>query len=262
MADRCSICLEELHCDIGVAVPCGHCFHRRCFDSLRSDCASQLEEDDDSTRDKVMPHCPCCKKRTKHFYNVFLTFDQGKENGCNAGCADATKAVVALTGENVNLTKRLREMKSLSRDQSELLFRILPQYDEMESKYKKERKESAHLKEKNLELEKEKEEIHAKKRQIERRLKETDEENLDLHFIWDELDSKLLRTRKKRKEIKCALKEQAQELSETKKRVNAVARENKRLKLSLEMVVAAEAKRDSKASEKDEEAEEEMQQGD
>uniref|UniRef100_A0A7S2EQ88 RING-type domain-containing protein n=1 Tax=Trieres chinensis TaxID=1514140 RepID=A0A7S2EQ88_TRICV len=230
MTDKCSICLEDLHSDIGVATPCGHCFHRSCFDSFKTDCASRSDGD----RDKVMPRCPVCKRKMKKFYNVFLTFQQRGDDACGAGCADAMKAVATLTGENIRLNRRLRE--------------ILPLYDELETKVSQTKREKKELMKQMKELDEtnsvllsewndaevQLELVKAKKKQIERRLKETNEENQDLHCIWNELDSQLYRAKSKKKEAKMALKRKADELDGTNEQIARVTREKKKLKMKLD----------------------------
>ena len=249
MTDKCSICLDDLHDNIGVAVPCGHCLHRGCFESLKTDNASRVDNDDGIAENtEVMPRCPVCKKKIKKFYNVFMTFQHQDDVSCEASCADALKAVARITGENIHLNKRLVEMRNLSKDQSELLFRILPQYDELESnvsRIKLEKKEMTQkmrdLSEENASLlsewndsEVQLELVNAKKNKMERRLKETGEENLDLHFIWDELDAKLDRSKSKKKVAKMALKRKAEELDGTKDQVARLACERKELEARLE----------------------------
>lgn len=74
MSDVCSICLGELHSDVGVVVPCGHCFHIKCFEEYLKHQRIDKSSNDAVTNDigATLPSCPMCKQDTKMFQKIFL----------------------------------------------------------------------------------------------------------------------------------------------------------------------------------------------
>ena len=61
MLDKCPICLEDLADNIGVAVPCGHCYHRDCFAKLKEDSEQRAE----MLELALLQRCCICKKRVR-----------------------------------------------------------------------------------------------------------------------------------------------------------------------------------------------------
>jgi hypothetical protein len=95
MGDVCAICLSGLVSDIGVVVPCGHCFHVSCFNELvhhhRTKNKSRGVEhgSDELSRTATMPtsssnwekkdrdtlpRCPSCMSPSVMFQRLFLNF--------------------------------------------------------------------------------------------------------------------------------------------------------------------------------------------
>ncbi|CAJ1942130.1 unnamed protein product [Cylindrotheca closterium] len=67
--NTCSICLEPLISaehgkSIGTAVPCGHCFHTKCFHRWKA-----------SRRTRIRVPCPNCNKTTDDFIKLFISCD-------------------------------------------------------------------------------------------------------------------------------------------------------------------------------------------
>lgn len=146
--------------------------------------------------------------------------------------------------ENLRLQKRLRELKTLSDDQSDLLFRILPRYDQLKTRYchtKGEKrdlqKRLASLEDENWELVIDTFEVKTTNRNLERRLEEVDGENTDLHEIWDTLEDRLEKSISQTHEAKQKLKQQLQErtaqLEKTKKKMSKLKEEKKGLRAAM-----------------------------
>lgn len=99
MVERCSICLQEMHNDIGTFIPCGHCIHVTCFKEylanyqlqerrIQLSVAGSNQENvvNLSSRDKI-PKCPLCLSRSTGFQKIFLSLpkysDQRRMNLAN-----------------------------------------------------------------------------------------------------------------------------------------------------------------------------------
>ena len=68
----CPICLDILSSKpIGAVSPCGHVFHRECFDGWTASVSSRL-----NSSSKVKVKCPTCNQVSKNFLNIFLDFDK------------------------------------------------------------------------------------------------------------------------------------------------------------------------------------------
>ena len=249
MTDKCIICLEELHTNIGVITPCGHCFHRQCFNEMKK---STTENNNNSMNDDCnsgkLPRCPVCKRKSKKFVDIYLTFeereytkrrsdsddshhgddDTGDERGCSASAyADATQALASLTSENMRLRRTLQEVKSVSKDQGELLLNVLPRFDELQSQLAKTTKAKEGIEKELREVEEENSElltgwnniemkmqmVKIEKEELEEKLRETKRKNDDLNQKWNELDLKYTKARKKRKML---VSKQANELKDVK----------------------------------------------
>mmetsp|Transcript_6256 Transcript_6256/g.7931 ORF Transcript_6256/g.7931 Transcript_6256/m.7931 type:complete len:276 (+) Transcript_6256:157-984(+) len=210
MTEKCIICLEELHNNIGTISPCGHCFHVKCYNALKAN-----KENDSSSCDKL--RCPICKTKSKKFIPIYLSFEArenpsvgggGDENECSSSCADATQAVASLTSENMRLRKSLQEMKTLSKNQSDKLIDILPRFDEVQARLSEISKDKEQIERELREVEEENSEllsgwndIEMKNNELKVRLLETKRENVTLSSNWSKLDQKLSRARRKRKLI-------------------------------------------------------------
>lgn len=65
----CPICQETLHgtFSVGCTVPCGHLFHRRCFETWQIHCAGK--------------RCPCCNSNLQGFIDkIHITLPRSKDN--------------------------------------------------------------------------------------------------------------------------------------------------------------------------------------
>lgn len=83
---------------------------------------------------------------------------------------DANQAVRLLSTENFKLRKHVHELKSLSKDQSDLLLDVMPKFDSLESKLRQ---------------------ILREKEQIEKQLTDVEAENSDLISDWNEVEMKM-----------------------------------------------------------------------
>jgi chromosome segregation ATPase len=227
--DKCSICLEEMVSGIGVAVPCGHCFHVACFARLKADCSLTCPDS--------KPPCPLCKRKVKKFHKVYLTVSQRQPEQEESSIADVRK-------EKVRLQKRLRELKRLTNDQSDLLFRILPRYDHLETRYSHTKQEKRNLKKRlealedeNWELLIDSFEVKTTNRNLETQLEQANGENMDLHAIWDNLEDQLEDQISQKKRATQKLKQQVQEqvahLAKTKKGMSKLKAETKVLRAAM-----------------------------
>jgi len=214
MAEKCSICLEEMVGDLGVAVPCGHCYHRDCFARLKADCALK--------RAKVQ--CCVCKRKVKKFHNIYLNVSQCCPVEASVEKKKTEKSIVEAKQENSKLKKRLQELQTLSNDQSDLLFRILPRYDKLESRCSYTKRENRHLhkqvealKDENWELLFDNFETKSKLSRTEQRLEEADGENMDLHVIWDTLEDQLEKSSVEKKRAKKKAKKLEKDLEGAKR---------------------------------------------
>lgn len=221
-SDNCAICLEGLHNDLGVAVPCGHVFHRPCFAFLKQSICAECHGSESSAN--VIIPCPVCKRHVKRFRKLYLTY-QEEEKVESSGSTSSSSTAIQLTRENIRLQKRLRELKTLSNDQSDLLFRILPRYDHMESRHDKLKRDKVelqkhiqHLNQQHCELvhqwtstEERYQHIQDQQRQLLNKLEDVNAENKDLHDIWDTLETQLNQSMEKRRSIKQKLKLNVQE---------------------------------------------------
>lgn len=69
----CPICLDILSIKpIGAVSPCGHVFHRECFDGWTASVSSRPT----TGSSKVKVKCPTCNQVSKNFLNIFLDFDK------------------------------------------------------------------------------------------------------------------------------------------------------------------------------------------
>lgn len=122
--------------------------------------------------------------------------------------------------ENLKLKKSLQELETLSNDQSDLLFRILPRYDKLESRCMHAKRENRHLRkqvqalrDENFDLLYENMETKSMQSRAETRLKETEGENMDLHAIWDILDARLETSREEKRLARKREKKLSKELA-------------------------------------------------
>lgn len=217
MTDKCSICLEELVGDIGVAVPCGHCFHRNCFARLKA--AANCSHFRTATK------CCVCKRKVKKFHKIYLNIP----SQCCPVEEKTKESIAEMKEENSRLQERLEELQALSNDQSDLLFRILPRYDKLESRsshLKREnrnlRKRVEALKDENFDLMFDSFEMRSKLSRTEEQLEEAEGENMDLHAIWDTLEDRLEETTHslQMKKAKRKVRKRSRERKSDKKRLH------------------------------------------
>lgn len=75
--NNCPICLDSLCSSsaspIGVATPCGHCFHRSCFQTWAVTSTHQSLRVTDGT--EMRPKCPTCNTLVTKFVDIYLNFD-------------------------------------------------------------------------------------------------------------------------------------------------------------------------------------------
>lgn len=179
MIDKCPICLEELVSNIGVAVPCGHCFHRDCYARLKEDSEQRAEV----MELPLQQRCCLCKKKVRKFHNLFLSFDSIKLSSTTREQNDREKL---LWEKGKELEKRIIELQSLSADQSDILCRLVPRHDHLEARYSK---------------------LKQEKEQLKRQLKVVEDENWDLRFDCFDATAKLERARAHRDILECRLEE-------------------------------------------------------
>jgi len=248
MTDQCPICLEHLIENIGVAVPCGHCFHRDCFERLKKDSEQRT---DDILQRALLQRCCICKKKvracryqsTPHetclfctvhlglltwllqvrkFHSLFLNFDPADKKSVPP---ETSLRVQQLQGEKEELAERLNKLQALSSDQSEILCRLVPRHDHLEARYAEVKKERQLLKrqldmveDENWDLrfscfdaEAKLQRTKAHRSSVESKLEEAVGENHDLHEIWDSLEQQLEVTKTKRKSCKSKLMQKLRE---------------------------------------------------
>ena len=174
-----------------------------------------------------------CKHKSKKFVDIYLTFEDkenSSRNRSNSVCSltfsngeegegdddctdDTTKALASLTSENMRLRKSLHEMKSVSKGQGELLLDVLPRFDELQSKLNTVTKDKDQMEKELREVEEENSElltgwndiemkmqmVKIERDELEERLKESKRRNDDLNTKWNEFDQKLNKAKKKRK---------------------------------------------------------------
>ena len=215
MTDKCSICLDDMVSGLGVAVPCGHCFHRDCFACLKTHFSRCSDES------RAVPQCPVCKRKVKKFHKVYLNLPRITKEESSLEKEKVEKSIVNVRKENLRLHKRLRDLKTLSNDQSDLLFRILPRYDQLETRYSHMKRERRDLQKRldalddenwellfdNLEAKTSLSRAEEGARNLEMRLEEADGENHDLHVIWDNLEDRLDKSISQKKRAKNKLKQ-------------------------------------------------------
>lgn len=266
MPDKCPICLEELVSSICTITPCGHCFHHSCLKRL-TEAHHDARHCSSSSRElRKLPRCPVCKHKSKKFVPLYLTFE--KEDYAEAAASsssststsslspaevvvtdyeDATEAVRALSAQNFQLQKNILELKSLSKDQSDLLLEVLPKFDSLESKLRQTSREKHLIQKQLLDVEAENADLISDWNTIEMKMQllqseknELQKENTHLCVKRLEVDQKLVRAKRKRKRIEEALRNgfedqrvQARELEEVKLEMVKSRKETNRLECLL-----------------------------
>lgn len=155
MNDKCPICLEDLRRQIGVITSCGHCLHESCWDELKKNATQSDSTNVDSNSTMKHPRCPVCKHKAKRFVKMYLELSSPQQNESSStstalstsSCieSEADEAVRCLSSENFRLKQKMRELESVSKDQSELLLEVLPKYDALEHQAKLHGIEKAYL---------------------------------------------------------------------------------------------------------------------
>ncbi len=108
MAGNCPICFESLERDVCVTNPCGHLFHRECFDewASRGSSTTTLEDYyDDPNCLKIK--CPTCNARTNGYIKVFM--DLTKDNGNGRRSEDVD--VIDISGDNDSSRSEVASLK-------------------------------------------------------------------------------------------------------------------------------------------------------
>lgn len=224
MTDKCSICLEEMVSELGVALPCGHCYHQECFARLTADTKRAASQ----TRDA--PKCCVCKRKVKKFHKIYLNVVQ-----C---CPVEEKqkveqSIIYAKQENARLSKRLSDLQSLSNDQSDMLVRILPRCDKLESRCSHTKQHNRQLRKQVEELKEENRELLLENQETKTQLDEAIEENMDLYVIWDTLEDQLEQSRSETKVVKQKLKSVSQELEQAKRETKTLWADKKRLRAAM-----------------------------
>jgi hypothetical protein len=244
MPDKCPICLEELLSSICTITPCGHCFHRSCLQSLTNALHNDPSNQGSSSK---LPRCPVCKHKSKKFVPLYLTFEKedpvrttnnansNADVDANANATnnisdtstitavaalsdpnynDATEAVRSLSTHNFQLQKNILELKSLSKDQSDILLEVLPKFDTLESKLRQISREKHLIEKQLLDVEAENADLISDWNEVEMKMQllqteknELRKENTDLSMRRTEVDEKLVKAKRKRKRIEEALRD-------------------------------------------------------
>lgn len=239
MVEKCPICQEDLLDNIGVAIPCGHCFHRDCYEKFKQNCQQ---------RDKLH-RCCVCKKKTKRFCNIFLSFESSRPS--------LEKDVIlekeaTLRKEKRKLEKKHCILQSLSNDQNEILTMLLRRQNDLETQCSNMKRESKFLKAQlknsenecwELRLECYENEINlsemkSKQNLLEMELEDTNAENKDLHDIWGTLERRLDAAKLKRKSVQSKMKINLREKCEELQTVKEEMTKLRKAKVSIERELA------------------------
>ena len=87
-ATECPICLCPVTDEPwGVCAPCGHPFHRSCWDQVTANFINQ-----GARRKKKNPPCAICKRATREFVPVFLDLSRPGDCGGGEGCTAAMES--------------------------------------------------------------------------------------------------------------------------------------------------------------------------
>ncbi len=115
--DDCPLCLEKLlNEDIGVTVPCGHCFHWKCFQECRKSWRANK--------------CPTCRKPISNFVQIYITTtkfhgDSSSDNFEENAVQSLRIQNVALRKDKAMLEEELEKIKKATRAEERLLERSL-----------------------------------------------------------------------------------------------------------------------------------------
>lgn len=162
MNDKCPICLEELRTKLGVIPSCGHCLHESCWEELKQNATQNDSTNVVSSSTLKHPRCPVCKHKAKRFVKMYLELSSPQQIVSSSTStlasstsmssstsmhveSEADEAVRCLSSENFKLKQKMRELESVSKDQSELLLEVLPKYDALEHEVKLHNIEKAYL---------------------------------------------------------------------------------------------------------------------
>lgn len=266
MIDKCPICLEELVSNIGVAVPCGHCFHRDCFARLKEDSEQRAE----ILEQALLQQCCLCKKKVgsqkinvsviaslelshkprhtqqvRKFHNIYISFH-------SVASMEATKEQDSreerLRERAKEMEKRVFELQALSADQSEILCRLVPRHDHLEARNCKLKEEKTLLKRQLKAVEDENWDLRfdafdatakfdramAQIRDLESKLEAAAVENRKLLLIGDTLEGQLEAAKSKRKSVKekmrVHLREHFQQIDTVKQEMERMKKEKDALK--------------------------------
>lgn len=239
--DKCPICLEELRSNIGAITPCGHCMHRQCFQKLKEDYQSndKFFNHDHKNNHNQMPPCPVCKQTSNSFVPLYLTFDQkadststststsnsNDENDDSSTNTDSIEeslmAVQSLSSRCFQLQKSLRELQSLSRDQSELLLEVLPKFDTLQTELQQTTEEKDGLNQKIDSLKTTHQHLISAKEQLKLKLDKSHQMNCKLTRRQDKISTKLVKANQKRKRMEDLVQRTAMEQERCRKELKA-----------------------------------------
>lgn len=231
MSDKCMICLEEMHGSIGCIIPCGHCFHRECFEALRESTKEEASATPSSnlnfilnTGNGKLPRCPVCNSKAKKFVDIFLTFDNSREPCCGGGGSRGRlESDESLASENVRLRVSLESLKKVSKGQSEVILEILPRFEQLQKKYNKIEGLYHQLKEEYSLLQM----IKNERDLLEERLNGSRKKREFLSSLCSELEQKLILAKKKRDILES--KEAVQVMNDFKKILRQCEKEKEEL---------------------------------
>ena len=264
MTDKCIICLKELHSNIGCITPCGHCFHRGCFEALRNNMNIQNSTPpnthNDSETNNYIEHnnmilrCPMCNQMSKSFVDIFLTFDHENEESSNTStrnggrrngsrCSISTRraysnsSVESIKSENKRLRTSLQDLKTVSRGQSELILDLLPRFQKLERKLKSTIKEKEEYEKSFWQMKDENSVLDMIKNErdlLEERLNQSNERNEGLHSKLVLLERELIQSKKKRNLLET--KEAMEFVNDMKNEMMRYKEENEKLQQRLETI--------------------------
>jgi len=244
MTEKCPICQEDLLDNIGVAIPCGHCFHRECYEGF--------QQNSQQTRNGKHNRCCICKKKVKTFHKIFLSFETSSRSS-EMGEKFSMERDVTLQKQKMDLEKRHRVLQTDFVDQSETLTRLINRQRTLEVRRTSMKQESKLLKQElnarefeSWQLRFDCYEVESKlsKMEVENttlgvQLEEMTGENKDLHHKWEKLEQKFEAEKVKRKsektKMKVLLHTECQQLEITRKEMQKVKEE----KMALELELAA-----------------------
>jgi len=134
----CVICLDAFassNLSIGAATPCGHCFHRSCFQKWATTSTHRSLLNTDGI--EIRPKCPTCNARVDQFVDIYLNFaNVGSTNSTTVDVIDIdNRGGVAVADQNVvdeqiNTSKQV--LKKYAKEMMNLRTQVNSLKDELE----------------------------------------------------------------------------------------------------------------------------------